>query len=54
LPHFENLTLFQRRKGGAPEGLNDIERKLVAAYRKLSPGDQENVLLAVNAWAGKT
>jgi len=35
------------------EGLNDIERKLVASYRKLGSGDQENVLLAVNAWAGK-
>ena len=39
--------------GIEPEGLNDIERKLVSAYRKLSYGDQENVLLAVNAWAGK-
>jgi len=39
--------------GKEPEGLNDIERKLVAAYRKLSSGDQENTLLAVNAWAGK-
>jgi transcriptional regulator with XRE-family HTH domain len=36
------------------EGLNDIERKLVTSYRKLSSGDQENALLAVNAWAGKT
>jgi len=40
--------------GIEPEGLNEIERKLVAAYRKLSSGDQENALLAVNAWAGKT
>jgi len=39
--------------GIEPEGLNDFERKLVATYRKLSSGDQENVLLAVNAWAGK-
>jgi len=39
--------------GIEPEGLNDIDRKLVTAYRKLSSGDQENVLLAVNAWAGK-
>jgi transcriptional regulator with XRE-family HTH domain len=39
--------------GIEPEGLNDVERKLVSAYRKLSIGDQENVLLAVNAWAGK-
>jgi len=40
--------------GTEPEGLNDIERKLVFSYRKLGSGDQENVLLAVNAWAGKT
>jgi len=40
--------------GIEPEGLNDIERKLVASYRKLNAGDQENVLLAVNAWAGKS
>jgi len=39
--------------GIEPEGLNDIERKLVAAYRKLSSGDQEKALLAVNVWAGK-
>jgi transcriptional regulator with XRE-family HTH domain len=39
--------------GIEPEGLNDIERKLVASYRKLSSGDKENALLAVNAWAGK-
>jgi transcriptional regulator with XRE-family HTH domain len=40
--------------GIEPEGLNDIERKLLSAYRKLNSGDQENALLAVNAWAGKT
>jgi transcriptional regulator with XRE-family HTH domain len=40
--------------GIEPEGLNDIERKLISAYRKLNPVDQENTLLAVNAWAGKT
>ena len=39
--------------GIEPEGLNDIERKLITMYRKLSSGDQENVLLTVNAWAGK-
>ena len=39
--------------GIEPEGLNDNERKLMTAYRKLSSGDQENVLLAANAWAGK-
>jgi len=36
------------------KGLSDIERKLISAYRKLSSGDKENALLAVNAWAGKT
>jgi len=40
--------------GTEPECLNDIERKLLASYRKLGSGDQENVLLAVNAWAGKS
>jgi transcriptional regulator with XRE-family HTH domain len=40
--------------GIEPEGLDDIERKMVSAYRKLSPVDKENALLAVNAWAGKT
>jgi hypothetical protein len=39
--------------GIEPEGLNDVERKLVRMYRKLSSEDQENVLLAVNAWAEK-
>ena len=39
--------------GIEPEGLNDTERKLIAAYRKLSLADKENVLLAVNAWLGK-
>jgi len=39
--------------GIEPEGLNDTERKLVTVYRKLNPADQENVLLAANAWAGK-
>ena len=37
--------------GIEPEGLNDNERKLVAAYRKLGSENQENVLIAVNAWA---
>ena len=35
------------------ETINDIERKLVTSYRKLSSGDRENALLAVNAWAEK-
>jgi transcriptional regulator with XRE-family HTH domain len=33
--------------GIEPEGLNDIERKLVTVYRKLSSADRENILLAV-------
>jgi len=39
--------------GTEPEGLDALERKLVNAFRKLSAADKENVLLAVNAWAGK-
>ena len=39
--------------GITPENLNDAERKLISAYRKLSSADRENTLLAVNAWAGK-
>ena len=41
--------------GTEPNGdiLDNSERKLVNAYRKLIPADQENALLAVNAWAGK-
>jgi hypothetical protein len=39
--------------GVEPEGLSDVERKLIGAYRKLSPADRENVILAVSAWAGK-
>ena len=33
--------------------LSETEQKLIAAYRKLSPTDRENAILAVNAWAGK-
>jgi len=40
--------------GTEPEGLNNSERKLVNAYRRLSSSDKENTLLAVNAWAGKS
>jgi len=40
--------------GAEPEGLDISERKLINAYRKLSLADKENVLLAVNAWAGKS
>jgi len=33
--------------------LNDNEQELVGAYRKLSPADKRNTLLAMNAWASK-
>jgi len=36
------------------EGLNDTERRLIKAYRKLSSADRENVILAVDAWARKS
>jgi transcriptional regulator with XRE-family HTH domain len=36
------------------EGLNNNERKLINIYRKLSTTDQENALLAMSAWAGKS
>ena len=39
--------------GTEQDGLDNSERKLINAYRKLIPADQENVILAVNAWAGK-
>jgi transcriptional regulator with XRE-family HTH domain len=35
------------------EILSDTEQKLICEYRKLSPADRENVILAVNAWARK-
>ena len=35
------------------ENLNDAERKLIASYRKLSPANRENAMLAINAWAKK-
>ena len=35
------------------DGLNDVEEKLIATYRRLSSADKENVILAVNVWAGK-
>ena len=41
------VTGFER------EGLNDAEQKLIIAYRKLSPANRENAMLAMNAWAGK-
>jgi transcriptional regulator with XRE-family HTH domain len=39
--------------GIEPGGLNETERKLINSYRKLSPADRENAMLAINAWAGK-
>ena len=39
--------------GTEPEGLNNAERKLIRAYRKLSSTDQKNVILAINAWVNK-
>jgi len=36
------------------EDLNDTERELMRAYRKLSSPDKKKVLLAVNAWAEKS
>jgi len=33
--------------------LNESEKKLINAYRKLSTADKENALLAVNAWVEK-
>lgn len=40
--------------GTEPEGLDNMERKLINAYRRLSSADKENVILAVNAWVGKS
>jgi len=39
--------------GTEPEGINKLERKLITMFRKLSSFDQENALLAMDAWAGK-
>jgi len=39
--------------GVTQENLTDTEQRLIRAYRKLSSRDQENTMLAVNAWAGK-
>ena len=35
------------------EGLNETERKLLNAYRKLQPADKDNIILAINAWVKK-
>jgi transcriptional regulator with XRE-family HTH domain len=40
--------------GVEKEILNEMEQKLISAYRKLNFADKENVLLAVNAWVGKS
>ena len=39
--------------GTEQKGLTKAERKLVSIYRKLRSTDQENALLAMNAWAEK-
>ena len=39
--------------GTEPGDLSATERELVSAFRKLSPADQENILLAVRAWLRK-
>ena len=39
--------------GTESESLTDTEQKLIQAWRRLGKADQENVLLAVNAWLEK-
>jgi transcriptional regulator with XRE-family HTH domain len=39
--------------GIPPQFLSEKEQNLMNNYRKLSPADRENVILAVNAWTGK-
>ena len=39
--------------GTSHEGLSEEEIKLIGAYRKLTPMERENAVLAVTAWAGK-
>jgi transcriptional regulator with XRE-family HTH domain len=39
--------------GVPPQYLSENEQKLMDTYRKLSPADRENIILAANAWAGK-
>ena len=39
--------------GTEPESLTCTEQKLIQAWRRLGKADQENVLLAVNAWLEK-
>jgi len=40
--------------GVEPSDLDKTERKMVELFRKLSPADRENALLALGAWAGKS
>jgi transcriptional regulator with XRE-family HTH domain len=39
--------------GIEPESVDNAERKLLSLFRKLSPTDKENAMLAMNAWARK-
>ena len=39
--------------GNQPQGLNEEEQHMVNAYRKLNAGDQEKIILAINAWLKK-
>jgi len=39
--------------GIEPKDLVEDEVKLINAYRKLTPSEKENAVLAVTAWAGK-
>jgi len=39
--------------GSEQDGLSEQEINLIRSYRKLSMEDQENTLLAVNAWLTK-
>ncbi|MCL2276407.1 MAG: helix-turn-helix domain-containing protein [Treponema sp.] len=39
--------------GTEPEGLENSEKTLIDAYRKLNAFDKENILLAINAWIRK-
>ena len=39
--------------GNQPQGLNEKEQHMINAYRKLNTGDQEKIMLAINAWLKK-
>jgi transcriptional regulator with XRE-family HTH domain len=39
--------------GQEPQGLSDEERELIHNYRRLDRHDQENLLLAIEAWLSK-